>query len=47
MKAGEIFKPARTGRHPGAHRQGRRQGFYEGKTADLLVAQMARGPQKG
>jgi gamma-glutamyltranspeptidase/glutathione hydrolase len=40
--------PAGAGRHPGAHRQGRRQAeFYEGKTADLLVAQMGAWREKG
>jgi gamma-glutamyltranspeptidase/glutathione hydrolase len=47
LKAGEIFRQPELAATLERIAQGGDKEFYEGKTADLLVAQMARGPDKG
>ena len=47
MKAGETFRQPELAATLERIAQGGDREFYEGRTADLLVAQMARGPDKG
>ena len=47
MKAGETFRQPELAATLERIAKGGDQEFYEGQTADLLVAQMARGPDKG
>jgi gamma-glutamyltranspeptidase/glutathione hydrolase len=47
MKAGEIFRQPELAATLERIAKGGDAEFYEGRTADLLVAQMARGPDKG
>jgi gamma-glutamyltranspeptidase/glutathione hydrolase len=47
QKAGTMFKQPALAATLERIAKGGDKGFYEGKTADLIVAQMARGPVKG